>query len=54
MTAEPEAAPHALRGLWALMHGFVTLELAGQFRRTETSVQEAWQRALEVYLDGWQ
>lgn len=54
MTAEPEEALHALRGLWALMHGFVTLELAGQFRRTEASVGQAWQRALEVYLDGWQ
>ncbi len=46
-------ALHALRGLWALMHGFVTLEIAGQFQREDGAVASAWQRTLAVYLDGW-
>lgn len=51
--AGADDALHALRGLWAIMHGFVTLEIARQFRRTEGAVTDAWQRTLEAFLDGW-
>jgi AcrR family transcriptional regulator len=49
----PEAALDALRGAWALLHGFVTLELSGQFRRGG-SLEESWARSLEAYLAGWE
>lgn len=42
----------ALRGAWALMHGFVMLELSGQFRRSG-DLDEAFQRATEAYVRGW-
>jgi AcrR family transcriptional regulator len=41
----------ALRGLWALLHGFVTLELAGYFRHGE-AIHESWERALNTYFAG--
>jgi AcrR family transcriptional regulator len=43
----------ALRGLWALIHGFVMLELSGQFRRGG-DLEEAYMRSVEAYLDGWE
>jgi AcrR family transcriptional regulator len=48
--AGPEGG--ALRGLWALMHGFVTLELAGYFQHGE-AIHESWERALNTYFAGW-
>lgn len=42
----------ALRGLLALMHGFVMLELAGQFRRGG-DLNEAYRGAVAAYLNGW-
>jgi AcrR family transcriptional regulator len=43
----------ALRGAWALLHGFVTLELNGQFRRGG-DLTGAFLHAIEVYAKGWQ
>jgi AcrR family transcriptional regulator len=43
----------ALRGALGLLHGFVMLELAGQFRRGG-DLSVAFDRAMEAYLDGWQ
>lgn len=42
----------ALRGAWALIHGFVMLELTGQFQRGG-SLEQAFERALDAYLRGW-
>jgi hypothetical protein len=42
----------ALRGAWALVHGFVMLELSGQFQRGG-SLDEAFQKAVEAYVRGW-
>jgi AcrR family transcriptional regulator len=42
----------ALRGAWALIHGFVMLELAGQFQRGG-DVPAAFVRAVEAYATGW-
>ncbi len=47
-----ENALTALRGLLALLHGFVSLEIAGQFRRGG-DLGEAFTQALAVYLAGW-
>lgn len=43
----------ALRGLWALVHGFVMLELSEQFRRGG-DVDEAFHLAVQAYVAGWQ
>jgi AcrR family transcriptional regulator len=43
----------ALRGAWALMHGFVMLELAGQFRRGG-DLDEAFWKVVEAYVQGWE
>lgn len=43
----------ALRGALALLHGFVMLELAGQFRRGG-DLSVAFIQSVEAYLDGWQ
>jgi AcrR family transcriptional regulator len=43
----------ALRGLWALIHGFVVLELAGQFRRGG-SLDEVFLLTIRAYLKGWE
>lgn len=51
LSGEKSALP-ALRGLLALLHGFVSLELAGQFRRGG-SLDEAFAQGLAVYLAGW-
>jgi AcrR family transcriptional regulator len=42
----------ALRGAWALLHGFVMLELAGQFRRGG-DLDKAFRRVVEAYVRGW-
>lgn len=42
----------ALRGAWALLHGFVMLELAGQFRRGG-DLDEAFQQVVDAYVRGW-
>ncbi len=42
----------ALRGAWALLHGFVALYLTGRFQR-EGDVYLAYERALGAYLAGW-
>ena len=42
----------ALRGLWALLHGFVFLELSGQFRRGG-DLEAAFVQSVEAYLNGW-
>lgn len=42
----------ALRGAWALLHGFVTLEINQQFRRSP-SVDTAFEQAFSAYLAGW-
>ena len=41
----------ALRGLLALMHGFVMLEIAGQLRR-EGSLEEAYLYTVDAYIQG--
>lgn len=43
---------NALRGVWALIHGFVILELTAQFQRGG-SLQQAFEQALLAYLHGW-
>jgi AcrR family transcriptional regulator len=40
----------ALRGAWALLHGFVSLALGDQFRR---SGPVDYERAFRAYLAGW-
>ena len=42
----------ALRGAWALVHGFVTLELNGQFQRGG-SLDAAFEAAIAAYVHGW-
>ena len=42
----------ALRGLWALLHGFTLLELSGQFRRGG-DLEDAFFQSVEAYLKGW-
>ena len=41
----------ATRGILAIMHGFVMLELAGQLRR-EGSLDEAYEYTVEAYITG--
>jgi AcrR family transcriptional regulator len=41
----------ALRGLWALVHGFVMIELAGQFQRGG-DLDAAYEAALQAYVRG--
>lgn len=43
----------ALRGLWALLHGFVVLELNGQFQRGG-DLDVTFAETVRVYLAGWQ
>jgi hypothetical protein len=47
-----EGSLTALRGLWALIHGFLLLEISGQFRRGG-DLTEAFMQSVEAYLDGW-
>lgn len=46
-----EGSLTALRGLWALVHGFVMIELAGQFQRGG-DLDAAYETALRVYVRG--
>jgi AcrR family transcriptional regulator len=48
-----ERSLEALRGAWALVHGFVMLELCGQFRR-EGDLESAFQTAIATYIQGLQ
>ena len=43
---------HALRGAWAMVHGFVMLELAGQFERAG-SLDAAFARSVAAFVNGW-
>ena len=43
----------ALRGVLALIHGFISLELNGQFRRGG-DLSEAIDSIILAYLRGWQ
>jgi AcrR family transcriptional regulator len=43
----------ALRGMWALLHGFTMLELTGQFRRGG-DLDAAFAAAIQAYLAGWE
>ncbi len=49
---EADSLP-ALRGLWAMIHGFVALELAAQFRRGG-DLDATFEQAVRAYLRGWQ
>jgi AcrR family transcriptional regulator len=51
--AGPENALNALRGLWALVHGFIALEMAGHIRRDEATFEDSWRAALEAFFRGW-
>ncbi len=51
--AGSESALPMLRGAWALVHGFVTLEISQNFRRGG-SVDEAFDQSIAAYLRGWQ
>lgn len=48
-----EGSLAALRGLWALIHGFMVLELGGQFRRGG-DLEAAFVQSVEAYLNGWE
>lgn len=51
--AGADSALPMLRGAWALVHGFVTLEISQNFRRGG-SVEEAFEHSIAAYLHGWQ
>lgn len=51
--AGPADALTALRGAFALAHGFVLLELYNQLRRGG-DLQEAYRRSVAAYLHGWE
>jgi hypothetical protein len=42
----------ALRGLWAVLHGYAILAIQGQFQRGG-NLESGMLRAVEAYLDGW-
>lgn len=46
-----EEALHAVRGLRAVLHGFVALEAAEGFKM-ELDLEESFRRAVVIYLDG--
>jgi AcrR family transcriptional regulator len=55
MMAEVSGPAHALaalRGAWALLHGYVTLELNDQFRRGG-ALDEVFTQVTRAYLSGW-
>jgi AcrR family transcriptional regulator len=52
LTGEARALS-ALRGAMALVHGYVMLELSGQFRRGG-DLDQAFRKAVMAYLAGWQ
>jgi Tetracyclin repressor-like, C-terminal domain len=52
IAGEDDSLP-ALRGLYALMHGFVLAELTGQFRRGG-DLDAAFESAVAAQIRGWQ
>jgi AcrR family transcriptional regulator len=52
ISGEENSLP-ALRGVLALIHGFISLELNGQFRRGG-DLSEAFDAIVLAYLQGWQ
>jgi AcrR family transcriptional regulator len=52
LTGEADALT-ALRGALALLHGWMTLEINGNFRRGG-DLNVAFNRVVEAYYDGWQ
>jgi AcrR family transcriptional regulator len=52
LSGEAEALT-ALRGLWALIHGFVMLEMTDQFRRGG-NLDDVFTRTVEAYIRGWE
>lgn len=42
----------ALRGMWALLHGFSVLEIYGQFQRSG-DLDTAFEAAVRAYIVGW-
>jgi hypothetical protein len=48
-----ESSLSALRGAWALVHGFIMLEISGQFQRAG-DVNAAFEAAIQAYVTGWQ
>jgi AcrR family transcriptional regulator len=52
ISGEADSLP-ALRGLWALLHGYVMLELSAQMRRGG-DLAATFDRVVAAYLCGWQ
>lgn len=52
LSGEANSLP-ALRGVWALIHGWSVLEVGQQFQRGG-DLDASFVRAVEAYLDGWQ
>ena len=50
--AGADASLTALRSLQALLHGFVTLELSGQFQRSD-DLSATFTQSVEVFVHGW-
>lgn len=48
---EEEAQVHAVRLVGSVVHGFVTLELAGAFAHSQPSSERSWRHAVEVLDD---
>lgn len=48
----PARSLAALRGIWALIHGFILFELSGQLRRGG-DLEADFVRSVEAYLNGW-
>jgi AcrR family transcriptional regulator len=51
MTDQP-ASRAALRGAWAMLHGYVMLELSGQFHSGGT-LDDHFEQSIAAYLRGW-
>lgn len=51
LTGVPDSLT-ALRGLWALVHGYVSAELSGQFRRGG-DLSATYETVVRAYLRGW-
>lgn len=47
-----ERSLHAIRGAWAMLHGFVVVELTGRFRRGG-DIDEAFEQSIRAYIAGW-
>jgi AcrR family transcriptional regulator len=48
-----EKAQDALRAFFALTHGFVSLEMSGQWREGVVVLGEKYKQAIEAFLSGW-